>query len=123
MAKTMDRKIIIMLAVLTLAFASLAQARLDRIEEAFELALTQLSLPAHSTAKVTVKACAGCASVQLRVTDATSYHVGFDSVGITLQELIDAVDAVRDRSKTPVYVMYRPESLVITRIILGATSR
>ena len=123
MAKTMDRKIIIMLAVLTLAFASLAQAKLERIEEAFELALTQLSLPAHSTAKVTVKACAGCDTVQLRVTDGTSYFVGFDSVGVTLQELIDAVDAVRDRSKTPVYVMYRPESLVITRIILGATSR
>ncbi len=123
MAKTMDRKIIITLAVLTLAFASLAQAKLERIEEAFELQLTQLSLPAHATAKVTVKACAGCASVQLRVTDATSYHVGFDSVGITLQELADAVDAVRDRSKTPVYVMYRPESLIITRIILGAASR
>ena len=60
MAKTMDRKIIITLAVLTLAFASLAQAKLERIEEAFELQLTQLSLPAHATDKVTVKACAGC---------------------------------------------------------------
>ncbi len=123
MAKTMDRKIIIMLAVLTLAFASLAQAKLDRIEEAFELHLTQLSLPAHATDKVTVKACAGCDTVQLRVTDGTSYFVGFDSVAITLQELVDAVDAVRDRSKTPIYVMYKAEDLVITHIILGAASR
>ncbi len=123
MAKTMDRKIIIMLAVLTLAFASLAQAKLDRIEEAFELHLTQLSLPAHATGKVTVKACAGCDTVQLRVNARTSYHVGIGSTAITLQELIDAVYAVHDRSKTPVYVMYKAEDLVITRIILGAASR
>ncbi len=123
MAKTMDRKIIIMLAVLTLAFASLAQAKLERIEEAFELPLTQLSLPAHATGKVAVKPCAGCDTVQLRVTDGTSYHVGFDSVGVTLQDLIDAVDAVRGQPNTAVGVKYQPESLVVTRIILGATSR
>ncbi len=123
MAKTMDRKIIITLAVLTLAFASLAQAKLERIEEAFELRLTQLSLPAHATGKVTVKPCAACDTVQLRVTDGTSYHLGFGSPAVTLQELVDAVYAVSDRSKTPVYVMYKPEDLVITRIILGAASR
>ena len=40
MNKTMDRKIIITLAVLALAYTGLAQAMLNRIEEAYELDLT-----------------------------------------------------------------------------------
>ncbi len=123
MNRTMDRKIIIMLTVLTLAFASLAQARLDRIEEAYELNLTQVSLPAHSADQVTLKQCADCYTVQLSVDARTSYHVGMRSAAVTLQTLTAAADAVSDREHTPVYVMYRPESLVVTRIILGTASR
>ena len=123
MNRTMDRKIIIALAALTLAFAGLAQAKLDRIEEAYELDLTQVILPAHSTGKVTIKPCAGCDTVKLRADARTSYHVGIGSPGVTLQTLIDAADAVSNRENTPVYVMYQPESLVVTRIILGSASR
>jgi len=119
----MDRQIIITLAVLTLAFASLAQATLDRIEESYELDLTQVSLPAHEADAITLKACADCYTVQLSVNAQTSYHVGMRSAGVTLRELTDAVAAVRDRENTPVYVMYQPESLVVTRIILDAASR
>ena len=120
MTKTMDRKIIIMLAVLTLAFASLAQAKLERLEKSFELQLTQISWPAHATGKVTIKPCAACDTVRLRVTDATSYHIGARTPGVTLQELIDAV---RDQPNTAVGVFYQPESLVVTRIILATASR
>jgi len=123
MAITMDRKIIITLAALTLAYTGLAQAMLNRIEEAFELQLTQVSLPAHAHDKVTVNACAGCDTVKLRVDVRTSYHLGFDSAAVTLGELTDAADAVRDQSETPVFVFYKPDSLVVTRIILGAASR
>ncbi len=123
MTITMDRKIIITLAALTLAYTSLAQAVLNRVEEAFEVDLTQVSLPSHAHDQVTVKACAGCDSVKLRADAGTSYYLGFRSEAVTLQELTDAVDAVRDRSTTPVFVLYKPESLVVTRIILGATSR
>ncbi len=63
MEKTIDMKIIITLAVLTLAFASLAQATLDRIEESYELDLTQVRLPAHAADQVTLKACADCYTV------------------------------------------------------------
>ncbi len=123
MDRTMDRKIIMTLAVLTLAFAGLAQARLERIEEAYELALTQVSLPAHAAGRVTITACAGCDTVHLPVDARTSYHLGIGAPGVTLQELTDAVYAVSDRSKTPIYVMYQPESLVVTRIILDTASR
>ena len=123
MNKTMDRKIIITLAVLALAYTGLAQAMLNRIEEAYELDLTQISLPTHATGKVTVKACAACDTVKLRADARTTYQLGFDSVGVTLRELTDAADAVHDRSTTPVFVLYKPESLIVTRIILGATSR
>ena len=123
MNRTMDRKIIIALAALTLAFASLAQATLDRIEESYELDLTQVSLPAHEADAITLKACEDCFTVQLSVDDGTSYHVGMRSPAVTLQTLTAAADAVSDRESTPVYVMYRPESLVVTRIILGTTRR
>ena len=123
MNRTMDRKIIITLAVLTLAFTGLAQAKLDRIEEAYELDLTQVSLPAHAADQVTLKACEDCFTVQLSVNARTSYHVGMKTPGVTLLELTDAAAKVSDRENALVYVMYRPESLVVTRIILSAASR
>ena len=123
MNRTMDRKIIFALAALTLAFAGLAQAKLDRIEEAYELDLTQVILPAHSADRVTLKQCEDCFTVQLQADDGTSYHIGFRSPAVTLQTLVAAADAVSDREHTPIYVMYRPESLIVTRIILGTTRR
>ncbi len=123
MNRTMDRKIIIALAALTLAFAGLAQANMKRIEEAYELDLTQVMLPAHTADRVTLKQCADCYTVQLKVDAQTSYHIGMRSAAVTLQTLTAAADAVSDREHTPVYVMYRPESLVVTRIILGSASR
>ncbi len=123
MNKTMDRQIITTLAMLTLAFAGLAQAGMRTIEEAYELDLTQVILPAHEADQVALKACADCFTVQLSVNYDTSYHVGMRSAAVTLQTLTAAADAVSDREHTPVYVMYEPESLVVTRIILGTASR
>ena len=123
MNRTMDRQIITTLAVLTLAFAGLAQAGMKSIEEAYELDLTQVILPAHEADQVALKACADCFTVQLSVNYRTSYHVGMRSAAVTLQTLTAAADAVSDRENTPVYVMYEPESLVVTRIILGTASR
>ena len=123
MNRTMDRQIIITLAALTLAFAGLAQAGMRTIEEAYELDLTQVMLPAHEADWVTLKECADCFTVQLSVDYRTSYHVGMRSTGVTLQTLIAAADAVSNREDTPIYVMYQPESLVVTRIILGTASR
>ena len=113
MTKTMDRKIIMMLAVLTLAFASLAQAKLERLEKSFELQLTQISWPAHATGKVTIKPCAACDTVKLRVDARTSYHIGVRTPAVTLQELIDAADAVRGQPNTAVGVFYLAPSLVL----------
>ncbi len=123
MDRKMDRKIIITLAVLTLAFTGLAQATLDRIEESYELDLTQVILPAHAADRVTLKECADCFTVQLPVNARTRYHLGTRSAGVTLLELTATAAGVRDRENTPVYVMYEPESLVVTRIILDTASR
>jgi hypothetical protein len=119
----MDRQIIITLTVLTLAFTGLAQAGMRTIEEAYELNLTQVMLPAHSADQLTLKQCEDCYTVQLQADDGTSYHIGFRSPAVTLQTLIAAADAVSNREDTPIYVMYQPESLVVTRIILGSASR
>jgi hypothetical protein len=119
----MDRQIITTLAVLTLAFAGLAQAGMRTIEEAYELDLTQIILPVHEADWVTLKECADCFTVQLSVDYRTSYHVGMNTAGVTLRELTDFAGAVSNREDTPIYVMYEPESLVVTRIILGTASR
>jgi hypothetical protein len=119
----MDRQIIITLTLLTLALTGLAQASMKRIEESYELDLTQVMLPAHTADQLTLKACEDCFTVQLSVDAGTSYHVGMRSAGVTLQTLIAAADAVSNREDTPIYVMYQPESLVVTRIILGSASR
>ncbi len=123
MNRTMDRQIIITLTVLTLAFTGLAQAGMRTIEEAYELDLTQVMLPAHTADQLTLKQCEDCYTVQLTVDARTSYHIGMRSTGVTLQTLIAAADAVSNREDTPIYVMYQPESLVVTRIILGSASR
>ncbi len=123
MNRTMDRQIITALAVLMLAFAGLAQAGMRTVEEAYELDLTQVILPAHSTDRVTLKECADCYTVQLSVNARTSYHLGFNSAGVTLLGLNDAVSRVSDQKNTPIYVMYEPETLVVTRIILRTASR
>ena len=123
MNRTMDRQIIITLTLLTLALTGLAQASMKRIEESYELDLTQVMLPAHTADQLTLKACEDCFTVQLSVDAGTSYHVGMRSAGVTLQTLIAAADAVSNREDTPIYVMYQPESLVVTRIILGSASR
>ena len=80
-------------------------------------------MPAHTADRVTLKQCADCYTVQLTVDARTSYHVGMRSTGVTLQTLIAAVDAVSNREDTLIYVMYRPESLVVTRIFLDSASR
>ena len=98
MNRTMDRKIIFALAALTLAFAGLAQAKLDRIEEAYELDLTQVILPAHSADRVTLKQCEDCFTVQLQADDGTSYHRnGPRKLDSAVSEILHGIQAAKLR--------------------------
>jgi hypothetical protein len=115
----MNRKRLATLAVIALAWAGSAQGALERIEEAYELTLQQVRLPAHAAGQVVVSKCATCEVIVLRVDGATSYHVGNAASAVSLSDLLAAVDLLEHTQVEPILVFYQPENKVVTRIVLG----
>lgn len=104
---------------LTLVISIEAQATLERIEEAFELDLTQVTLPRHEAGRVVIRQCSACQAVVLRVDENTTYHIGHRRNAVPLQDLIEAAASTTRRKEALLYVMYSTVSGVVTRITLS----
>jgi len=102
---------------LLLGLAMPVSAALIALEEAYELDTADVTLPGHRAGRVIMRACAGCDATVHRVAEATTYHIGADTSPVTLDELRAAVDA--DPGNL-IYVYFKPETLVVTRIVLDA---
>ena len=113
---------LIVTAALTIGFAGAAHGIkvLEQPEDAYELALGEVSLPRGAAGTVIFKACADCKTKALRVTALTIYQVNRRTV--TLEDLRKAADGYRKMqggaAKTAVYVYYNIESQRVTRLAL-----
>ena len=108
--------LIAMLFAVTLA--GVATAALVPLEENFELGLNQVTLPAHSAGQVVIRECAECAPQLLAVNGSTVYFLG-QNQSVSLSDLRAAAATVRKPEATGVYVFYKPETGVVTRIVLS----
>ncbi len=107
-------------AILLLAmWLPAGHATIRQIEQAFELSPTQLQLPARPDAQLTVRPCADCRIVALRVTTATRWYASLSEREPAGQAAV--LEIYRTASSNPqmlVHVFYEPQTLRVKRIVL-----
>lgn len=119
MIRTIQATAILMFAALTL-FTSAAQATriIAQDEDAYELALGEVSLPGSEAGTVIFKACGDCKTQSMRVTGTTIYQV--DGQTVTLKDFTLAAEDFRNRqggaSRTIVYVFFDTKSRRVNRL-------
>ena len=111
--------IAILTTALLLAWLTSANSALRRVESAYELEVRQVRLPESVGGRVIVRPCTGCRMVVLRVDEATTYHLAVNGPPVMLPELLRAVDAIGARDDGLIYVFYRADSDLVTRIVLS----
>lgn len=116
------------LLVLLASWLSTGQAAIRQIEQAFELIPAQVQLPSRPEAQLTIRPCADCPIVALRVTAATQWYAGLGEKQPAGQAAV--LEIFREAGTDPqtlVHVYYEPQTLRVKRIVLdlrrGATPR
>jgi hypothetical protein len=113
--------VLLVIALSTVASSAWAYRILEQPEEAYELSLGYVQLPADARGTVIFTACDGCRTMTLRVSEATQYFV--NRVAIELEDLRDIADDLRasanGREKTNVYIYYDKASLRVNRLALS----
>jgi hypothetical protein len=94
-----------------------ARAALQAVEQAFELQLQQVTLPGRSGGSLVVRRCVDCAPVSLQVTQATACFLSPGRTAVSLQGLLDAIEAT-PRQKVLITVFYDPATRRVTRLML-----
>ncbi len=117
----MIRAIFAMMVVLLGGFSSAWAAHvLIQHEDAYELALGDVSLPSGATGSVRFKECQACRAISLRVTQATTYFVN-DTL-LALPDFLEVAAAIREmddsNEDTAVYIFFDVESRRVNRLVL-----
>ena len=110
-----NRNIIVVVAALLLAWSVTATAALDAIEQGYELATSELTLPAHTAGQVVINSCAECESAIHPVNSQTTYHIGRRTAPVPLADFRSAVQA---EVGTFIHLAYNIETGYVTRITL-----
>jgi len=111
-------KKILLAFVISASLFGAAQAALVPLEDNYELGLNEVTLPRSSAGRVVIRQCDGCDPAVLRVDSSTRYFLGNQN-SVSLADLRAAADAARKPELTGVYVFYKPETGVVTRIVLS----
>ena len=107
-------------SLLVLLTAGPAQGALQAIEQAYELALSEITLPGNENGYVMVRRCARCKPEVMRVDARTVYRVRPASNPVSLRELkIQAGKAIGSRQAS-VYLYYDPKTRYVRRLVLDA---
>jgi len=112
----MTRKFSIIPAALAILWSGTVFAALEALEEAAEMTVSNVQLPAGSAGNVVFRGCAGCEPVIWPVDSATTYHIGVGSAAVPLPDLRQAA---ADNRNGLIYVFYAPDSGTVTRIVLS----
>ena len=91
-----------------------AAAEFTTIERAYEIALSDFTVPVSQSGSVMFRQCADCETKIVRMTQATSFVINGESV--ELKEFRKSVFEIRDRVRTTVIVMHHLESDTITAV-------
>ncbi len=91
-----------------------ATAEFTTVSRAYEIALSDLRVPATPSSGIIFKQCADCDSVSVRVTPSTQYVVNGRS--LPLKDFRKAVFQVTDRAATSVTVLHHLESDTIVSV-------
>ena len=94
---------------------------IEQAEDAYELVLGEVSLPARATGSIIFNPCPDCTTTSLRVSRATSYVV--NGVSLEFPDFIEAAEVIRDMDggsqNTAVYVFFDVESKRVNRLVLA----
>ena len=102
---------------ITALWSGAAPATLTNIENAYETDTANIRLPDNEQGQVSLRECATCKSVVLRVNQDTRYLIGASSPPVSLDQLRKAAERAPGRL---VVVFYNLDSKVVTRIVLSA---
>lgn len=109
----------IMTATIILVWSHVTQAEMIIAEHAYELRAKQIALPTYDSAQVTIRTCPECDARVLRVNSATRYFLGFgDQPSLNRRAFMEAVAPTLDDDDA-MYVFYRPDTDIVTRIVAG----
>lgn len=98
---------------------SAGHATIRQIEQAFELSPAQIQLPARPDAQLTVRPCADCRVVALRVTAATQWYSSLSERQPAGQPaVLEIYHTASSNPQTLVHVFYEPQTLRVTRVVL-----
>jgi hypothetical protein len=106
-------------AVAVLLLASIgAHATLKPVEQAYELSLSQVTLPASDAGSLIVRPCASCKPAVLRVNSATRYVLRPAVEPVTRSEFAAGIAELASRTKAVIFVFYEPQSGQVRRVVL-----
>jgi hypothetical protein len=107
------------MVLLLLGVSLPAAATLRTIEQAYELTRSQVHLPGASFGGLTIRRCATCSPVVLRVTGATAWFSDpRERQPAGQAAVLAAFAAAGTKPGVLVYVYYEPRSLRVNRIVL-----
>ena len=112
----MIRNFQILVTLILLTWSGLSSAALDALEDGYELHVDEVSLPAHAAGRIVIRQCATCEALVHRVDEQTTYHIGVRSAPVTLADFKYAVSAGDGEL---LYVFFKPETGVVTRVTLS----
>ena len=118
--RTCGLRLVVLMIGLTIGSVP-AGATLRTIEQAYELTHNQIQLPSGPEGTQSVRPCATCRLVFLRVTTATAWFAAPRSRQANSQRsVLDAFHASATNPRALVYVYYEPQTLRVKRIVLDA---
>jgi len=104
-----------------LAATPATHAALDVVEQAYEIDATLVERwPLGDTGSIVLRPCAGCDTVVLGVDANTKYRSSRSSLDVTREELMEIKSMLSNPDDALVYIFYRPDDSVATRIVLDA---
>ena len=98
-----------------LGWSCTAMAALDALEDALELSVDEVMLPASSVGSLVVRRSASAEPELLQVSSDTAYFIGFKTQSVTLKQVRDAVKAGQGEM---LVVAISNETGKISRIVL-----
>jgi len=103
-----------LLIAILLSVSLPATAEFTTYAEAYELALSDVRVPATPSSGIIFKKCGECDAMSVRVTPKTTYLI--NGQAYPLKEFRKRVFSIRDRSQTPVTILHQLEADIVLSV-------